>query len=70
MHEQNLRQRLAIKGSKMTNTVQNDDNRQTSLRFDPIVSFFNERFVNFAPIDTRHEGPMEIDHARNNRRFR
>lgn len=29
MHKQNLRQRIAIRGSNMTNTVQNDDNRQT-----------------------------------------
>lgn len=65
MSEQNLRPGLAIRGSSITHTTQNDDNRQSISRFDTITSLLNERLVNFSPTETRQEEPMEINHTRN-----
>lgn len=65
MSEQNLRQGLAIRGSSITHTTQNDDNRQSVSRFDTITTLLNERLVNFSPTETRQEEPMEVNHTRN-----
>lgn len=70
MREQNLRQRLAIRGPNVTNNVQNDDNTQTSSSFDTTTPLLRDRLINFSPAEIRHEEPMEIDHARNNRCFK
>lgn len=52
---------MAIRGSRMTNTVHSDGNRQHSARFVKIVPLLSERLV--APTDTRQEEPIE--NARN-----
>lgn len=72
MHQQNLRQRLT-RGSNITNSAQNDNNRHTSARFDTTKPFLTERLGNFAPVETRDEEPIEpkeINYARNNRCFK
>lgn len=67
MHKQNLTQRLAIKGSSVTHNVQIDDNRQTSSGLETTMPLLKDRLVIFSRIETRHEEPIEIDHAKNNR---
>lgn len=49
MRKQNLRQRLAIRGSKVTESVQNNDNGRTLSRFDTTPPFFKNNLDNFAP---------------------
>lgn len=46
MHKQNLRQRLAIRGSNMTESVQDNDNNQT-------LPFLWDGLDNFAPVETK-----------------
>lgn len=72
MHQQNVRQRLA-RGSYITNSVQNDNYRHTSSRFDTTKPFLSERLGNFSQIETRNEEPIEpieINYARDNRCFK
>lgn len=64
MREQNLRQRLAIRGSSITSTTPND-NRQTVSKFDSTTPLLSERLVNLSSTDNRQEEPMEVDHTRN-----
>lgn len=69
MREQNLRQRLAIRGSDITER-QNISNGLINPTFDTTFLFFRDRLDNPAPVDIRHEEPMENDHARNYRCFK
>lgn len=70
MREQNLRQRLAIRGSNMTEIVQSNDNGRTLSNFDTTLPLLKDRADNLTSIETRHVEPMEIDHARNSRCFK
>ena len=70
MREQNLRQRLAIRGSNMTEIVQSNDNRRTLSNFDTTLPLLKDRADNLTSVETRHVEPMEIDHARNSRCFK
>lgn len=68
MREQNLRQRLAIRGLNAVDDTIND-NRQIFPNFDT-SHFYRDRLDNYTPIVTRHDKPMEVDHTRNNRCYK
>lgn len=68
MREQNLRQRLAIRGLNAVDDTIND-NRKIFPNFDT-SHFYRDRLDNYTPIGTRRAEPMEVDHAPNDRCYK